>query len=410
MPLLPKIRRLFAARPIATLAVPTVLAILIFVALPRIQGEKVNVLGATQGELQQSVVASGKVRSPQRMELASQITGRVMQVAVREGTQVKAGDLLIQLDDGEWLAALAQAKAGLAQSELRVGQLQQLGLPMAEQSRRQAEANVLQARQHFERTRELVAKGFYSKTQLDDAQRNLEVAESQFESAQLQARSNQRGGSDERLARVAVDQARASLALAQSRLDYTRITAPADATVLTRSVEPGDTAQPGKVLMSLSPAGDTELIVQIDEKNLSLLRLGQKALASADAYPDRHFPAEITFISPAVDPLRGSVEIRLRVPEPPDYLRQEMTVSIDIETARKANALTVPAEAIREPGSAAPWVLVIRDGIATRQAVKLGLRNAGRVEITDGITAGEQIIPAANTLIPEGRRVRAANT
>lgn len=385
------------------------LAVLLFVGLPRFLGEKVSTIAASQGELRQSVVASGKVRSPQRIELASQITGRVAQIPVREGTQVKAGELLIQIDDDEWAAAVAQAKAGLAQSELRVSQLQQLGLPMAEQARRQAEANAVQARQHFERTRELVNKGFYSKTQLDDAQRNLDVAESQYQTSQLQARSNQSGGSDERLARIAVDQAQAALTLAQSRLDYTRITAPADATVLTRSVEPGDTAQPGKVLMSLSPAGDTELIVQIDEKNLSLLSMGQKALASADAYPDRHFPAEITFISPAVDPLRGSVEVRLKVPEPPEYLRQEMTVSIDIETARKADALTVPADAIREPGSAQPWVLVIRDGVAQRQAVKLGLRSAGRVEITDGLSAGEQLIPATNTVIREGHRVRAAN-
>ena len=409
MPLLSPLRAQLTARRRAALAAVATLALL-YITVPRFLGEKVGVLLATQGDLQQSVVASGKVRSPQRMELASQITGRVTQIAVREGAQVKTGDLLIQLDEGEWLAALAQAKAGLAQSELRVSQLQQLGLPMAEQSRRQAEANVLQARRQFERTRELVAKGFYSKTQLDDAQRNLDVAESQYASAQLQARSNQRGGSDERLAQIAVEQARASLALAQSRLDYTRITAPADAIVLTRSVEPGDTAQPGKVLMSLSPNGDTELIVQIDEKNLSLLRLGQKAQASADAYPDRHFTAEITFISPAIDPLRGSVEIRLRVPEPPDYLRQEMTVSIDIETARKANALTVPAEAVRDANTASPWVLVIRVGVATRQSVSLGLRNAGRLEIVEGITAGEQIIPASNPKINEGSRVRAANS
>jgi HlyD family secretion protein len=124
--------------------------------------------------------------------------------------------------------------------------------------------------------------------------------------------------------------------------------------VLTRNVEPGITIQPGKLLMTLSPSGVTELVVQIDEKNFALLRLGQKALASADAYPDRRFAAEITFISPAVDPLRGSVEIRLRVTEAPEYLRQEMTISVDIETARRADALIVPNEAIRDAGSGQP--------------------------------------------------------
>lgn len=404
----PKVFALISGRSRLALATGIlIVAGLAMLLVPRLLGEKVLVITAGQGELTQSVVASGKVRSPQRVELASQISGRVTQIPVREGKTVAAGELLIQLDDAEWRAAVAQAAATLAQSETRLGQMRQLVQPVAEQAQRQAEANQSQARQHFERTRDLATKGFYSKTQLDDAQRNLDVAESQFQTSQLQSRSNQAGGSDFRLAQVAVDQARASLALAQSRLSYARIAAPVAGTVLTRSVEPGHTAQPGKVLMTLSPSGDTELIVQIDEKNLGLLKLGQPALVSADAYPERRFAAEINFISPSVDPLRGSVEIRLRVPEPPDYLRQEMTVSIDIETARQANALTVPADAVRDTGSTQPWLLVVRDGIAQRVDVELGARSDGKVEIRRGIVAGEQIVAGGQPTPRAGSRVRA---
>lgn len=392
---------------LVVLAALATLALLVTFALPRLLGEKVGVLAASRGELRQSVVASGKVRSPQRVELASQITGRVMQIPVREGQSVAAGELLIQLDDAEWRATLAQAQASLTQSELRLAQMQQLAQPLATQAKRQAEANLLQAQQRFAQTSELVAKGFYSKTQLDDAQRNLEVAESQRQTSELQLRSNQRGGSDERLAQVAVAQARASLDIAQSRLDYTRIRTPVAGIVLTRNVEPGITIQPGKLLMTLSPSGDTELVVQIDEKNLALLRLGQKALASADAYPDRRFAAEITFISPAVDPLRGSVEIRLRVTEAPEYLRQEMTISVDIETARRADTLIVPNEAIRDAGSNQAWVLVVREGTAQRQAVKLGVRSEGKAEILEGLAPGDLLVPAKNLSIREGSRVRA---
>jgi HlyD family secretion protein len=392
---------------IALLAVLAMLAILATFGLPRLLGEKITVLAASRGELRQSVVASGKVRSPQRVELTSQITGRVTQIPVREGQSVEAGQLLIQLDDAEWRATLAQAKASLQQSELRQTQLQQLAQPLATQSKLQAEANLLQAKQRFAQASELVAKGFYSKTQLDDAQRNLDVAESQRQSSELQLRSNLSGGSDQRLAQVAVAQARASLDIAQSRLNYTQITTPVAGIVLTRNVEPGITIQPGKLLMTLSPSGDTELVVQIDEKNLALLRLGQKALASADAYPDRHFAAEIIFISPTVDPLRGSVEIRLRVTEAPEYLRQEMTISVDIETARRADALIVPNEAIRDAGSAQPWVLVVREGKAQRQPVKLGVRSEGKTEILEGLAPGDLLVPAKNMSIREGSSVRA---
>ncbi|MFZ4538867.1 efflux RND transporter periplasmic adaptor subunit [Propionivibrio sp.] len=407
MPFHLKLPSLFASRPRLTLAAFVIIALIALVGIPRLLGEKLVVLTATQGELTQSVVASGKVRSPQRVELTSQITGRVTQIPVREGHKVDAGQLLIQLDPAELSAGVAQSSAALAQSETRLAQMKQLALPLALQSQRQAEANRVQARQHFERSRELVARGFYSKTQLDDAQRNLDFTESQWQAAQLQARSNQAGGSDFRLAQVAVVQSRAGLELAQTRLAYATIAAPVSGTVLTRSVEPGDTAQPGKVLMTISPAGDTELIAQIDEKNLRLLSLGQKALASADAYPGDRFPAEINFISPAVDPLRGSVEIRLRVPEPPDFLRQEMTISIDIETARRADAVVVAGEAIRDAGSAKPWVFVVRDGRAQRQDVLLGVRSDGKVEILKGIDAGEQLIPASALSVREGNRVRA---
>lgn len=383
------------------------IALLLFALLVgrHLLGPEVAVVTVRPGELLQSVVASGKVRSPQRVELTSQISGRVLAVNGREGQTVAAGDLLIQLDDAEWQAAVAQSRASLAQSETRLRQMQQLARPLAEQARLQAAANLDQARRHFERTRDLAERGFYSRHQLDDAQRNLDVAASQLQSTELQLASNENGGSDYRLAQVAVDQARASLALAESRLAYTRLRAPSAGTVLTRSVEPGHTAQPGKVLMTLSPAGATELLVHIDEKNLAQLKPGQVARASADAYPGQHFPATINFISPAVDPLRGSVEVRLHVAEPPAYLRQEMTVSIDIETARLSDALLVPANAVRY-AEGQPWVLVVRDDRVQRQDVAIAARSGGRIAIGAGLVAGERLLARDQPAPPVGSRVR----
>ena len=106
--------------------------------------------------------------------------------------------------------------------------------------------------------------------------------------------------------------------------------------------------QPGKVLMVLSPVGETQLVLQIDERNLARLKLGQQALASADAYPAERFAAELVYINPAVDPQRGTVEVKLRVPAPPAYLRQDMTVSVDIEVDRHADALALPANAVHD--------------------------------------------------------------
>ena len=387
-------------------ALVLVVSALAFAAL---RSDTLVVTRVEQGPLRQSVVASGRVRTPERIELPPQLAGRVMAVEVREGDAVAAGQALIRLDDREWKAAVDQASAAVTQAEARLRQLRELGLPVAEQALRQAEATALQARQQHRRVRELVARGFYSQAQLDEARRAQEVAESQVASARLQRDSQQAGGIEVALAQSALEQARAALVVAQTRLGYAILRAPSAGTVLTRVVEAGDTVQPGAGLMTIAPAGDTELTVQIDEKNLGLLRLGQPALASADAYPGERFAAELAFIAPSVDALRGSVEVRLRVPEPPPYLRHEMTVSIDIEAARREQTLIIPAAAVREAGGAQPWAMVVRDGRTERQPLRLGIRGEGKVEVLEGLSAGEALVAAAvDVAAGQAVRTRAA--
>src|SRR5690606_20970426 len=105
--------------------------------------------------------------------------------------------------------------------------------------------------------------------------------------------------------------------------------------LLTRAAEPGDLVQPGQVLFTLALRGATEILAPLDEKNLPLLALGQEARVVSDAYPQRPFPATLHYIAPSIDPQRGTVDLRLRVEPAPDFLRQDMTVSVNIETGRR---------------------------------------------------------------------------
>lgn len=398
--------RILANRPVKWVVLLALLLLAGALVGARLYGSAVPVYTVKRGDLVETVVASGKVRSPQRVELGSQITGKVARIPVAEGQTVRAGEVLIRLEDSELRAAVEQAKAGVAESELRLRQLAQLGLPLALQSQRQAEANYLQAQRQFSRFGELHNRGFISQAQLDEVQRNRDVAESQLRANQLQVQSNQPRGSDFRLAQTALQQARASLNLAQVKFDYATIGAPVSGTLIARSVEPGDVVQPGKVLMVLSPSGETQLVVQIDEKNMGLLALGKKALASADAYPGQRFEAEVVYINPAVDPLRGSVEVRLRAPQPPAYLRQDMTISVDIEAARRGNTLVVPSDAVHDAAGEKPWVWRVKSGKAHRQPVTLGLRGEGKLEVLQGLSAGDQLVPAGVAGIADGSRVR----
>jgi HlyD family secretion protein len=294
----------------------------------------------------------------------------------------------------------------VAQAQARLRQLGELSQPQAVQALTQAQATALQAIKVLQRNRELVAQGFISQAGLDDAQRALDVAVSQVASAQAQARSNAPSGSDAAIAQAALAQALAGQQLAAAKLAQGEVLAPSSGVLISRDVEVGDIVQPGKALMVLAASGQTQILVQIDEKNLSIIALGQPALGSADAFSDQRFDASVAYINPGIDATRGSVEVKLAVANPPTYLRQDMTVSVDIETARRTAAVVIPASTLEDAATDKPWVLVVREKRAVKQFVTLGLQGDTRVEVLQGVAAGEGVVPKSKLGVKAGQRVR----
>lgn len=152
--------------------------------------------------------------------------------------------------------------------------------------------------------------------------------------------------------------------------------------------------------------GEMQVVIQPDERNLATLALGQRARASADAFPEQSFDAEVSYIAPAVDPQRGSVEVRLRVPNAPKTLKPDMTISIDLTVASKKGVLTLPTESIRGAASDKPWVLVVEAGRAARKPVSLGLRGDGSTEVTSGLDETTQVVVSDEQPLEPGARVR----
>ena len=192
--------------------------------------------------------------------------------------------------------------------------------------------------------------------------RGRDHARTAAEQARLAARSLAEGNPAETAARARVATARAQLA-------KTTIRAEVAGTVLTRNAEPGDLVQPGRVLFEIARAGATEVLVPLDEKNLEVLALGQPAMCIADAYPSRPFPAEVSFIAPSVDPQRGSVDIRLTVAPVPDFLRQDMTVSVNVETGRREQRWWSPTTRWAASTATSAELWLVANGRATRAEV-----------------------------------------
>lgn len=339
------------------LALVLVLALAWMAALawraPRAEG-----LLMAPGPLLRTLQFSARVATLSRVEVGSTVTGRVERVLVREGAQVKRGEVLVRLETDELRAAEAQAVA----------------------AERQAEATLQAARATLARAEQLVKQNFYSAAQLDEAKRAVDVAVAQQGAA------------------------RAAVTAARARLEQASIEAPADARVLARMVEPGQIVQPGKALLNLALAGPTQLVAQVDERFLDQLQVGQSATVVADAFASQRFAAKVLSIAPVVDAQRGAIEVKFTVTqEPPAFLREDMTLSVEVETARREQALALPLSVLRQASADTAKVWVAVDGLVQERTLRLGLRTLAAVEVLEGLRAGDAVL--TGTTFKPGQRV-----
>lgn len=354
--------------------------------------------------LQRTLVFSARVASVSRVEIGSTLTGRVEQVAVREGDAVQRGDVLVRLESEELRAALAQAVANERQAGARLAGLRSTGRSALQAGVAQAESVLRAAAADLQRTQDLVARGFLSVARLDEAQRALSVAQAQRDSAVAQAGANADGGSDIVQAQAQLAQAQAAVASARARLEQAQLLAPTAARVLLRDVEPGQIVQPGRALVTLRLDSPVELVGQVDERYLEQLQAGQSASVRADAFAQAPFNATVRQIAPLVDAQRGAVEIKLRpTGESPAFLREDMTLSVEVNTGRRERALVVPAAALD-----GARVRVLRDGRVELRTVRLGLTTLDAAEVTQGLAAGDVVLLDAS--LAERARARPDTT
>ena len=372
-----------------------------------LRGPQVDALVVQSAPLVRTLQFSARVATLSRVDVGSTVTGRVAQVRVMEGTQVRQGDVLVQLESDELRAALAQAVAAERQAKARLEGLRSTGRTAAQAARAQADASLQAASASLARVQQLVAEGFYSPAQLDEARRAVDVARAQQLSAQAQLQANADAGTEVAQAQAQLALAQAATVAAQARLAQATLVAPADARVLVREVEPGQIVQPGKALLSLALAGPTQLVAQVDERFLEQLQLGQPAWVVADAFAGQRFAARVLSIAPAVDAQRGAIEVKFSIEQAPAFLREDMTLSVEVETARRERTLVLPQVALRGPASGdQASVLVLQDGRAQARNVRLGLRTLDAVEVLDGLKEGDTVL-RGNATLQDGQRVRA---
>lgn len=338
-----------------------VLAIIIAIllaawSLSRSRGTVLPGYEVQAGPLVQDVVATGRVATPSRVQVGAEITGLVLERRVMDGDRVAPGELLVVLRARELEARRDQARAALAA-------LRDADLPEAQARLRQARAALDQAERELARRKDLVARQLVARETVEQAEQAVVAARAATEQARVTVVALDGGAREAQM--------REELAAAEAALAHAEIRATVAGTVISRSVEPGDTVNPGDVLLVIAADAPGEILVPIDEKNLSYLEVGQRATCIADAFPGRPFGATVFHIAPSVDPSRGTIDVRLRLDPEADFVRQDMTVTATIRTAERERAIVVPDDALLDAraGSDRASVLAVREGRVQRTSV-----------------------------------------
>src|SRR5579872_3860306 len=368
--------------------------------------------------------ATGYIVAAHRIEVASKVVGRVAWIGVEKADKVKAGQVLVRLEDDEYRAQLDQMKGQLANLQAKLAELEHGSRPeeiaVARANLGQAKADLENAQVTLSRTKTLVAQGVLSKQALDDAQAKYDSAQAHVNSLQKTLDLAVLGPRQEQVdsMRGQVTQAKGALAYTQTQLENTVIRAPVTGTVLERAVEKGeflttmfvgDKGAKGYVV-ALADLNDLEVELDISQNDFARLGPKQKGVVTTDAYPDRKYDGVIAEISPEANRQKATVQVKVQIVNPDEYLRPEMNATVRFlseapKTGTQApQGAFVPTAAVRDRDEKKVVFLAFKGRALMRQVSILATRSNGY--LVQGLNGGEDVITNAPADLKDGDRIK----
>lgn len=369
------------------------------------------------------LVAGGYVVAHHKIQLGSKVLGRVAWIGVEKGDRVRQGQVLVRLDDSEYQAQAAQWKGNLEAAEARLRQLEAGSRPeeveVARARWEEATANMLNAKLILDRTEGLARDGVMSKEALDKARSQYTMLVAQEQAALKNYELAKLGPRREEIdnARAAVEQARGSLAYAGTQLDATLIRSPIDGTVLERLVETGEMVTTGFVgergakssVVSLADLRDQQVELDISQNEFSRISMGQPCSIVPDSFPDRKYRGHVAEIAPEANRQKATVQVKVQVEKPDEYLRPELNARVSFEDPRAGQ---VAARELRVPRSAVlvtegkTSVVAVEKGRAVVKSVILGTETGDAVRVESGLSGAETIVVRDPGALKDGQRVK----
>ena len=366
--------------------------------------------------------ATGYIIAHHKIEVAAKVVGRVEWIGVDQGDLVHEGQVIVRLEDDEYRAQVQQAKGNLDNLQAKLAEAMHGSRPeevsVAEANMVNAQADLEDARVTLERTRKLADAKVVSRQVFDDGQSKYDGAVARVNSLKKTLDLAKLGPRQEQIdaLRGQVVQARGMLDYAETQLSNTIIKAPVTGTILERAVEKGEFVTTSFVgdkgakgyVVSLADLNDLQVELDIAQNDFAKLHAKQKGLISVDAFPDRKYQGYIYEVAPEANRQKATVQVKVRVVDPDEFLRPEMNSSVAFladdqpKTSGAAEpVILLPASAIKDGA-----VFVVLNGKAIRRPVTTGMAMSNGVRVKQGLIGGEDVIVSPPAGLANGANVK----
>lgn len=394
-------------------------------AVPRRQFEVVvGVVKPIVKDLDVKLAYTADVLPLQQVSVFAKVTGYIKRLGADLGDFVKEGQMLVEVDAPELNAALEGARASVSQAESSLN-VAESNLASAQAAVISQQANLVKAQavakndgRNADRFNSLHEQGFIAamerdnaKTNAESSQAGLNAAQAQLDVAKVQVETAR---SQVALAKSNVDGARASMKIAQTNLDNTRITAPFAGYISQRNLYSGasvnsqaaGTSNSSIGIMVLQDLRIVKVQVEVQERDISRVKIGSVAKVYVDAYPGRVFDAKAVRIVHALDPRTRTLGVEMEITNTDGVLKPGMYARVELVIDHHPKAVLIENEAIRNEGDVTV-VFVVNQGVVSRKVINVGVTQGTLVEVTKGLTGAEQVIVEGKELVREGQKVRA---
>jgi len=342
----------------------------------------VSVAVVHQASVPRAVDVVGTLAAVDQVTVSSEADGKVEKINADLGDRVRAGQVLIQLDDEKQRYAYEQQQAALARTLAQYGAPDPEHLPAIEETpdAKRTKADLAQAEQSYERAAELFKRTLIPQQALDDAKTAVETKKATYDASLHNARN----------LRASIQASQATMKLAARQLRDAEIRAPFDGYVERRLVNLGELVKAQMPVMAIVRLDPLKVIAEIPEKMAPWIADGRPVELRVDAYRDRTFTGTVTRISPAVNTSTRAFPFEAIVPNPEAVLKPGTFARVHVESGKVDNVLTLPYAALQYRYGVNRVFVVSGDRLAVRE-LQVGERLGERIEILSGVKAGEQV-------------------